>query len=900
MNEFANVYKYVAFISYQRKDEEWAQWFHHQLEHYHLPTDIDCEESVSENGSLSNQITELRPMFLDDAELAGGNLVDSLDSSLNNSRFLIVLCSPNSAKSEWVNLEVQTFIDNGRISSIIPVIIDGTPYSDDCEVECFVPALKKLKGTNRELLGISAKAGKEMASVKIVAQILGVSFDSLWNRYEREKEQERKKLIEERRKLQCLESRYLAEKGRVATSNDNNLLAIKLALRALPEDIYNIEDRPFVDEASDMLYHALQSNNTIIKQDISGIVFDAAFNPFSNIVAACGDAINLWDVATGRKIKEIPCKYKKHICYSPDGKKILATGHKDLYLYDIENNTGIKSEHQESALCYAEFNHNGTLIAKVCQNEIILYDAESLNELRRCTGHTDWVMCVAFTSDGLGLISGCRDKTLKIWNIATGECVSTSELEDIPMSIAIRGTKMLVAYAGGYIMLLDFSIDTQPKVFAGHSDVVKSAKFSHDAKMIISVSADKTIKLWDVETCECMKTITHDLCKYAMQCASLSPMGRYIVSSDSVMKITDLYGEDYLGLRNQIIDTENFSAPNIAFSSDAKNLFYCTRTRDSNAIEYYKWDLANDQAEKYCINADRPSIDTSNSVIQSIAGMVYDIYMTPDNRYMLMDIYSDDMYVIEISSGKLIKTINIGGETHRKIFQGGKPGELLVRVGGELYLFDTITFESTKLLNIDDYMMNDQLDISADNKGNIYIMESSISLFDPKDITVFVYNIATKKMIKTFKHPRSEDVSDNSSSIFCPRVLSPDGKFLLLNNKLWDIESETYVINLDTYDRKIRSATFSPDGKYLLTSCDDYATLWDLKTGQYFYSISHEIKNDCRVIFSPDGSKCAFSTRDGHIKVWDFIPPQHLIDKVRKQYAGVELSASEKRALHLE
>ena len=179
-------------------------------------------------------------------------------------------------------------------------------------------------------------------------------------------------------------------------------------------------------------------------------------------------------------------------------------------------------------------------------------------------------------------------------------------------------------------------------------------------------------------------------------------------------------------------------------------------------------------------------------------------------------------------------------------------------------------------------------------------MESSISLFEAKDITVFVYNIATKKMIKTFKHPRSEDISDNSSDIFCPRVLSPDGKFLLLNNKLWDIESENYFLNLDTYDRKIQSATFSPDGKYMLTSCDDYATLWDLKTGQYFYSISHEIKNDCRVIFSPDGSKCAFSTRDGQIKVWDFIPPQHLIDQVRKRYAGVELSEAEKKSLRIE
>lgn len=898
MKNFANDFKYVAFISYQRKDEEWAQWFHHQLEHYHLPTDIDYDKSESDN--LRNQLTELRPMFLDDAELAGGSLADSIDSSLNNSRFLIVLCSPNSAKSEWVNIEVQTFIDNGRISSIIPVILDGTPYSDDSDVECFVPALKKLKGTSQELLGINAKAGKEIASVKIVAQILGVSFDTLWNRYEREKELERKKLIEERRRLQRLESRYLAEKGRVAISNDNNQLAIKLALRALPEDIYNVEDRPFVDEACDMLYSALQSNNVIISTDISGTVFDAAFHPCSNIVATCGDAINLWDVATGRKIKEIPCKYKYHICYSPDGKKILTTGHKDLYLYDVENNTGIKSEHKESALCHAEFNHNGTLIAKVCQNEIILYDAESLNELRRCTGHTDWVMCVAFTADGLGLISGSRDKTLKIWNIATGECVSTSELEDIPMSIALRGSKMLVAYAGGYIMLYDFSTDAQPKIFTGHSDVVKSVKFTHDAKMIISVSADKTIKLWDVETCECMKTITHDLCRYAMQCASLSPMGRYIVSSDSVMKITDLYDEDFLEVRNQIIDTENFSAPNIAFTSDAKNLFYCAKTRDSNAIEYYKWDLANDQAEKYCINADRPSIDTStHSVLQSIAGMVRNIYITPDNQYMLMDIYSDDIYVVEISSGKLVKTINIGGVTHRKIFQGGKPNELLVRVGGELYLLDTLTFVSSKLFNIDEFV-NDQFDISADNKGNIYIMKPSISLFNSDDITVFVYNMFSKKMIKTFKHPKSEDISDNSSDIFCPRVLSPDGKFLLLNNKLWDIESENYFLNLDTYDRKIRSATFSPDGKYMLTSCDDYATLWDLKTGQYFYSISHEIKNDCHVIFSPDGSKCAFSTRDGQIKVWDFVPPQHLIDKVRKRYAGIELSESEKKSLHLE
>ncbi len=222
--------KYVAFISYQRKDEEMAKWFHHQLEHYHLPTDIndgaaggvdgqlrranddhlrsadnqkesadgltdrDVSSDVSRDVSMDvvgdnqmlGRLENLRPMFLDEAELAGGSLSGAIDSALNNSRFLIVLCSPNSAKSQWVNKEVQAFVDNKRVRQIIPVIIDGIPYSGDEKTECFVPALLRLKGTDDERIGINAQSGREMASVKIVSQILGVSFDSLWNRYERE------------------------------------------------------------------------------------------------------------------------------------------------------------------------------------------------------------------------------------------------------------------------------------------------------------------------------------------------------------------------------------------------------------------------------------------------------------------------------------------------------------------------------------------------------------------------------------------------------------------------------------------------------------------------------------------------------------------------------------------
>ena len=173
---------YFAFISYQRKDEQWAEWLLHQLEHYHLPSNV-----IKKHPELPK---ELRPLFLDKNELAGGILPKEIRAALESSRFLIVICSPNSAKSEWVDKEVMTFIELGRTEKIIPFIIDGIPY--DKKNECFTPALQMLKkNKQQELLGINiAEMGREVASIKVVARMLGLKFDTLWQRYEREKAEE--------------------------------------------------------------------------------------------------------------------------------------------------------------------------------------------------------------------------------------------------------------------------------------------------------------------------------------------------------------------------------------------------------------------------------------------------------------------------------------------------------------------------------------------------------------------------------------------------------------------------------------------------------------------------------------------------------------------------------------
>ena len=115
-----HAFKYFAFISYQREDEKWAKWLQHKLEHYHLPTNVR-----KENPSLPQSI---RPVFKDTSELAAGVLADEICEALENSKYLIVICSPHSALSKWVGIEVQTFIDKDRSDKIIPFVIGRKPF----------------------------------------------------------------------------------------------------------------------------------------------------------------------------------------------------------------------------------------------------------------------------------------------------------------------------------------------------------------------------------------------------------------------------------------------------------------------------------------------------------------------------------------------------------------------------------------------------------------------------------------------------------------------------------------------------------------------------------------------------------------------------------------------------
>lgn len=174
-----NKNKYYAFISYKREDEKQAKWLQNKLEHYKLPTVVRTE-----NPSLPETIY---PIFRDTTDLSGGFLAGAIEDALKSSKYLIVVCSPRAAQSQWVCKEVQYFIDSGREKYIIPFIIDGEPNSKNIAEECFPENLRNLSG-EKEILGINiSEMGRDAAAIKVVARMFDLRFDTLWQRYERSK-----------------------------------------------------------------------------------------------------------------------------------------------------------------------------------------------------------------------------------------------------------------------------------------------------------------------------------------------------------------------------------------------------------------------------------------------------------------------------------------------------------------------------------------------------------------------------------------------------------------------------------------------------------------------------------------------------------------------------------------
>ncbi|MCA0202085.1 MAG: toll/interleukin-1 receptor domain-containing protein, partial [Proteobacteria bacterium] len=125
-----------AFISYSHRDTKVAEWLHRAIETYRVPKPLIGR--ITGTGLIGQRPGKV---FRDRDELeVAADLSGKINDALEQSQFLVVLCSTASARSKWVNQEVINFKRLKGAEHIIAVIVDGEP--GDESQECFVPALR--------------------------------------------------------------------------------------------------------------------------------------------------------------------------------------------------------------------------------------------------------------------------------------------------------------------------------------------------------------------------------------------------------------------------------------------------------------------------------------------------------------------------------------------------------------------------------------------------------------------------------------------------------------------------------------------------------------------------------------------------------------------------------------
>lgn len=195
-------YKYDAFISYRHADLDRfvAENLQKQLEWFKIPGSLKKDKKLSR--------TKIERIFRDKDELPlTNNLEDPIRKALEESEYLIVICSPRLKESLWCRKEIETFISLHGRENIFAVLVEGEPAesfpeellyrektvthpdgSTETVKEEMEPLAADVRGKNkRDVLKVM-----KTEKLRLIAPMLGVGFDDLKQRH---REQKLKKIL---------------------------------------------------------------------------------------------------------------------------------------------------------------------------------------------------------------------------------------------------------------------------------------------------------------------------------------------------------------------------------------------------------------------------------------------------------------------------------------------------------------------------------------------------------------------------------------------------------------------------------------------------------------------------------------------------------------------------------
>ncbi|MBW4446485.1 MAG: CHAT domain-containing protein [Spirirestis rafaelensis WJT71-NPBG6] len=539
-------------------------------------------------------------------------------------------------------------------------------------------------------------------------------------------------------------------------------------------------------------------------------------------------------------------------------------------VYNVKERNRLQG-HSESVNSVAFSPDGKTLASGSSDKTIKLWDVATGSPKQTLTGHSEWVNSVAFSPDGKTLASGSGDKTIKLWDVATGKLSQTLTGDrNLVFSVAFSpdGKTLASGSEDKTIKLWDVATGKLSQTLTGHRNVVISVAFSPDGKTLASGSEDKTIKLWDVATGKLSQTLTgHSV--------AFSPDGKALASGseDKTIKLWDVA----TGKLSQTLSGHSESVNSVAFSPDGKTLASGSWDKTIKL-----WDVATGKLSQ--------TLTGHSEYVRSVA-------FSPDGKTLASGSEGNTIKLWDVATGKLSQTLTRHSESVNSV-AFSPDGKTLASGSADstIKLWDVATGKLSQTLTGD---RSGVISVAFSPDGKTLASgsaDSTIKLWDvatgklsqtltghsnvvysvafspdgktlassSEDKTIKLWDVATGKLSQTLTGDRSGVISV---------AFSPDGKTLASGSadstiKLWDVATGKLSQTLTGHSNIVKSVAFSPDGKTLASSEDKTIKLWDVATGNLKQTLTEDSDGVNSVPFSPDGKTLA-SSEDKTIKLWD-------------------------------
>ncbi len=511
-------------------------------------------------------------------------------------------------------------------------------------------------------------------------------------------------------------------------------------------------------------------------------------------------------------------------------------------------------------------------------------------------GHQNWVCSVAFSPDGTRLVSGSADRTIRLWDVSTGECLETLSGHGHGVwSVAFSpdGTRLISGSADRTLRLWEVSTGEALQILKGHEHGVWSVAFSPDGQLIASGSADQTVRLWDVSTGECQQTLVgHSNWVWRV---AFSPDGQLIASgsADQTVRLWKVKRETQRDSKARqclrvLLGHSNW-VWSVVFSPDGNYLISGSEDRTLRL-----WSRRSGQCLK---------------TLQGSSNWVWSVAFSPDGHTLasgqgdrlvhLWAMTSGDMTSGDMPSGA--PSITLAGAQNaiwsvtfspngNLLASGNEDGKVhLWSIDSEKHAYRSFSGHTKSIWSVDFDAKGETIASgSADLSIRLWDVKTgqcqqtllghqhwvcSVAFHPQKNIlasgsydrTIKLWNLETSECIETW--------TGHTSGLWCI-AFSPTGDFLASSSidqtiRLWDVSTGACQQVLKGHENWVMAVAISPDGQWIASgSADHTARIWSAHSGKLIHTLTGHSNSVWSVAFSPDGNLLASGSDDKTIRLW--------------------------------